>query len=262
MRPLTWSSLAALMVSVLVTSGCTTMSRGTMQRVTLVTDPPGASCTLSTQGEDASNGIAATPGTVEVRRSGKPLLVNCAKSDRLDVLEPFPNMGGEYDGLFAQQVQFVGSGVWTLGVTGGVDAIPLSSDAQRAARGILGVGTVLLWSLPVVGPIAWLSSTAVDAATGAYRGYPPGIAVLLPPAMFSDAGMRDAYFRGLEEAVDANGSGRRRVIEADCRPKLSSCTEYLRELDDQIAEQHKRIAQLRERTRIAATTPPAGAPAP
>jgi hypothetical protein len=249
MRPLTLSSLAALMVAVLVTSGCATAIRGTTQRVTLVTDPPGASCTLSTQGEEASYSIAATPDTVEVRRSSAPLLVNCAKPGHLDVLEQFPNIGGPASDSEAERMQFVGSGVLTLGVTVGVAATVVSTAVAGIGGGVLlaGAGLVVLPLFVLAAPIV----LAVDVATGARHGYPPGIAVLLPPSTFPDAAMRDAYFRRLDEAADAVGNEQRRAMNVDCQWKRFHCTENLRELDDRVAEQHKRIAHLRERTRVA-----------
>jgi hypothetical protein len=73
-----WSSLviAALLTTAL--SGCATASLGSRQRVYISSEPSGAECGLTREGEDL--GKVTTPGSREITRSRKPINVVCTKA--------------------------------------------------------------------------------------------------------------------------------------------------------------------------------------
>jgi PEGA domain len=59
-------------------TGCATVFEGTSQEVSVVTNPPGASCTINRQGM-AVGSIAATPATVNIRKSKYDIMITCSK---------------------------------------------------------------------------------------------------------------------------------------------------------------------------------------
>ncbi len=242
MRPLMLSCLMAL---VFVASGCATSIRGTTQKLTVATDPEGASCTLATLGEKDTYEIAATPGTVEVARSSKPLQVSCAKPGRLDVVEEFKNIGGAAADTEEQRMQGAGGVVLGAGAAVGVGA---AVGATVGATGTLlaasAVGIAQLAILPIM-----LVTVAVDTSSGAAYGYAPAIALLLPPATFPDAESHNAYFNALEENVLSGRKEARRKVEEEC--SYLTCESRLYMVDTKVDEQLRRFALLRERTRVA-----------
>jgi hypothetical protein len=71
---------ALLLVALL--PACATITTGTSQSIAVMTEPPGASCTLSRDG-----GVIAvvnpTPGTVTVSKSTRDIAVNCSRPGHL-----------------------------------------------------------------------------------------------------------------------------------------------------------------------------------
>jgi hypothetical protein len=59
-------------------SGCATVFEGTSQEISVVTNPPGAACSIDRQGM-AVGTIASTPATVNVRKSKYDLMIRCSK---------------------------------------------------------------------------------------------------------------------------------------------------------------------------------------
>ena len=59
-------------------SGCATLSHGTTQQITIATDPPGVSCTLTRQGLSLAK-VDPTPGIALVERGESDLLATCSK---------------------------------------------------------------------------------------------------------------------------------------------------------------------------------------
>ncbi len=253
MRPL---ALTCLMTLVFVASGCATSIRGTTQALTVATDPDGASCTLATLGEKDTYEIAATPGTVEVARSAKPLQVTCAKPGRLDVVEEFKNIGGAAADTEEQRMQGVGGVVLGAGAAAGVGAaVGATVGATGALLAASAVGIAQLAILPVM-----LVTYAVDTSSGAAYGYPPAIVLLLPPATFPDTDSHEAYFSALEEEVLSARKEARRKVEEDC--SFLTCESRLYMVDAEVDTQLKRIASLRERTHIAPAGELPSMPAP
>jgi hypothetical protein len=76
-------SLAALVVLVLLSTGCATITKGTSQTVTVDTDPSGAACTLTREAKTLGV-VNPTPGSVSIGKSSVPITVVCRKVDFLD----------------------------------------------------------------------------------------------------------------------------------------------------------------------------------
>ena len=61
-----------------VLSSCATLSHGTTQQISIATEPPGASCTLTRQGLGIAT-VDPTPGIALVERGESDLLATCSK---------------------------------------------------------------------------------------------------------------------------------------------------------------------------------------
>ena len=61
-----------------VLPGCATLSHGTTQQISIATDPPGASCTLTRRGLSIAR-VDPTPGIALVERGESDLLATCSK---------------------------------------------------------------------------------------------------------------------------------------------------------------------------------------
>ena len=59
-------------------AGCNTVTRGTTQKVTVLSEPSGADCAVE-QGSRAVGTVSPTPGVLEVDRSMDNLRVTCSK---------------------------------------------------------------------------------------------------------------------------------------------------------------------------------------
>jgi len=70
-------AVTALAVGILLSS-CATVVEGTSQQISVVTNPPGASCELERQGEVVGR-ISDTPDMVKIRKSKFDLTVRCRK---------------------------------------------------------------------------------------------------------------------------------------------------------------------------------------
>lgn len=71
---LTGALLAAMLSGAL--SGCASITKGSAQTVAVTTEPAGAACTLTREGQVIGE-INPTPSTVSVFKSGKPIIVTC-----------------------------------------------------------------------------------------------------------------------------------------------------------------------------------------
>jgi hypothetical protein len=63
----------------LTTAGCGTLITDTYQNVTIETDPPGASCQVTRDG-DPVNSLTNTPGVIHIDKSKNNLVVECRKA--------------------------------------------------------------------------------------------------------------------------------------------------------------------------------------
>lgn len=244
--------------------GCATLPEKRL-RLTVVTDPPGASCALAFEGQPMVYSIAATPGAVEVGDAAKPLTVRCVLTGRLEVDERYEHLG-----LIASELAESGSNVAGTGYAAGAAA---GSPARPRANGdvplplaffpsLPGEAGFVLLSLFLLTALAYAitpSDVSIDATRGFIDGNPPAIVLQLPPSTFPDMASRDAYFRVIEDRIDLAGADARRQIDAECK---TNCAWHRATIDVGVAARRQKIDALRGRTRIAATTPPAGAPAP
>jgi hypothetical protein len=67
----------AIVAAGLMLSGCSTVFEGTSQEITVITNPPGATCVLEREGLPISTVNA--PGTILVRKSKYDIMVKCNK---------------------------------------------------------------------------------------------------------------------------------------------------------------------------------------
>jgi hypothetical protein len=72
------SAVAAVAALGAAMSGCATVFEGTSQEISVVTNPPGASCSFERQGMQVG-AIANTPGTANIRKSKYDIVVKCDK---------------------------------------------------------------------------------------------------------------------------------------------------------------------------------------
>ncbi len=74
-------SLAAVAVMGGALSGCATVFEGTSQEISVITNPPGASCTFDRLSPEVTQVgvIASTPGTANIRKSKYDLMIRCTK---------------------------------------------------------------------------------------------------------------------------------------------------------------------------------------
>ena len=90
-RMLIWrATFFILAVTVLLSSGCATIVKGSSQGVTVKTDPPGANCELSKNGKSVGI-VNPTPGTVQLGKGASALDVICKKSGYLDANAKLPS---------------------------------------------------------------------------------------------------------------------------------------------------------------------------
>jgi hypothetical protein len=75
MRLMTVAALAALSVGL---SGCATIFEGTSQEITVVTNPPGASCIFERQGLTIAT-VAQTPAAATIRKTKYDITIKCDK---------------------------------------------------------------------------------------------------------------------------------------------------------------------------------------
>jgi hypothetical protein len=62
----------------LLVVGCSTITEGRSQNITVTTDPPGAKCKLERQGAVIAN-VDQTPGSVYVEKTKYDILITCEK---------------------------------------------------------------------------------------------------------------------------------------------------------------------------------------
>lgn len=233
-------------------AGCATTLRGTTQRVSVVTDPPGASCSL-VNGPGAAIVIIA-PGEAEVQRSRAPLDMRCVREGYLEAAERFDSALGAQGDTDEQRRRMT-----TAGVVGGAAYVGLSAITVTTMAPTLGGGAAIAGAGIVAAPVLALMvigmpvAGAIDLATGAAFGYPPQVTLTLVPAEFPDEGARSAYFDAIDRRLDQAREALRIDTAATCAKW--NCG-YLRDQDDAfIAAQRAKFAALRASTRIIAAPP-------
>ena len=110
--PLALASAAILSVAALSLAACSTIIEGTDQTVTVITEPPGAVCTLTRAGAPAAV-VNPTPGSVSLDKSAENVAIVCEKDGYLDAAGV---LASTFEGMTVGNVLFGG----LIGV--GVDA--------------------------------------------------------------------------------------------------------------------------------------------
>jgi hypothetical protein len=237
-----------ILVSIVALGGCATVVRGPFQEMQVVTDPPGAECSLG-NGRDASLVIVSpTPGNAQVHRDRTPLQVRCAKDGYLVGTESYEATRGNEGDTRGQRQQLLAGQVAIGGAIVGLEATALATAAPVAGgAAIAGAGLVaapLLVAALVAVPVAM----AVDYSTGAMFSYPSAVSVLLVPLEFPDELARAEYFATLDRRLDLADEAMRRYTAETC---WWNC-DFVRDKDDTvIAERRTRFAELRAKTTIA-----------
>lgn len=68
---------------------CATVTSGTTQNISMITDPPGATCQLQ-RGGGIIGIINQTPGTANISRSSQAITVNCTRPGSLPAVQTIP----------------------------------------------------------------------------------------------------------------------------------------------------------------------------
>lgn len=276
--------MPCMLAMAIATGGCVTTIKGTTQRVAVVSDPIGATCTLSNPRMEAPSIVASTPGEAVLRRDSTPVEVNCSREGFLDVTERHLPLTGRRviesqrrqvivanalllhleadDGAPASAVSAAEGQRQLLGRTGaaiGVASVALPVTVGASLVPTLGGGAVavgagavaalLLAGLIVAAPI----SLIVDVSSGAFNDYPTVMTVVMAPARFLDESTRDAWLLAVDRRLDTAAQAIREDTKADC---IVSCAQRGEDDEAFIAEWRARVADLKSRTKIAAGAAP------
>lgn len=96
--------MVGIAVLVALTSGCSTLTKGTSQTVTVNTDPPGAVCALTRDGKSLAV-VNPTPGSVSISKSSAAISVDCKKDKYVDAAG---TMASEFQAMTFGNVLFGG----------------------------------------------------------------------------------------------------------------------------------------------------------
>lgn len=96
--------LAAGAVAALALSGCATITKGSGQSVTVLTDPNGAQCKLDRSGMTLAI-VNPTPGSVQVEKSKDTITIRCSKEG---FLETAGTLDSEVQGMTFGNILFGG----------------------------------------------------------------------------------------------------------------------------------------------------------
>jgi len=80
------TSAAALLLCPFFTA-CATITKGGDQTVTITSDPPGATCTLSREGAVIA-AVSQTPGSVQLDKDKDTITVSCKKEGYFEAIQP------------------------------------------------------------------------------------------------------------------------------------------------------------------------------
>jgi hypothetical protein len=231
-------------IGLLMLGGCATAVRGTTQKVTVVTEPPGAECLIGNEKMDAPVRIAATPGEAEVRRDGRPLQLSCRRTGYVVHDERVEAVSASEVDDVAQRRAMNGSAV-LVGTAGvGIPTVAVTALTTGAGLGAAVALTPVFIGVAVLAPI----SVLVDATTGAYFGYPSLIPVLMTPDRFGSEGERAAYAADMHRRLDLADAALRADTAATCR--WGTCDRRNEEDEAYIAQRRKVLTASLAKTRI------------
>ena len=104
LMPLPFSRLAGLSLAALTLSACATITKGSDQSVSILTDPAGAECRMERDGMTIAV-VNPTPGTVQIDKSKHAVVVKCAADGYQDT---FATMASEFQDMTVGNVVFGG----------------------------------------------------------------------------------------------------------------------------------------------------------
>lgn len=90
--------LALLLVALL--PACATVTSGTSQNISVISEPPGATCQLQRDGSVVGV-VNPTPGTVNVSKSNRDMAVNCSRPGSLPAVQV---VRAEFQGMTAGNI--------------------------------------------------------------------------------------------------------------------------------------------------------------
>lgn len=238
--------LAAVVGSLglLMLGGCATAIRGTTQKVSVVTEPPGAECLVGNEMMDAPVRIAATPGEAEVRRDGRPLQLSCRRTGYVVHDERVEAVSAPEVDDVAQRHAMNGSAVLVGTASVGIPTVAVTALTTGAGLGAAVALTPVFIGVAVLAPI----SVLVDATTGAYFGYPSLIPVLMTPDRFGSEDERAAYAADMHRRLDLADAALRADTAATCR--WGTCDRRNEEDEAYIAQRRKVLTASLAKTRI------------
>jgi hypothetical protein len=244
--------LAAVVGSLglLMLGGCATAIRGTTQKVSVVTEPPGAECLVGNEMMDAPVRIAATPGEAEVRRDGRPLQLSCRRTGYVVHDERVEAVSASEVDDVAQRRAMNGSAVLVGTASVGIPTVAVTALTTGAGLGAAVALTPVFIGVAVLAPI----SVLVDATTGAYFGYPSLIPVLMTPDRFGSEGERAAYAADMHRRLDLADAALRADTAATCR--WGTCDRRNEEDEAYIAQRRKLLTASLAKTWIEASPAP------
>lgn len=243
-------------VALLMLGGCATAVRGTTQRVSVITEPPGAECLLKTRPMETAARIAVTPGEIEVRRDGWPLTLSCRRPDFIDHNEEVEAVEAARVDDESKRRMMTGSTVATSTFVAGATGLGITAATTGAGVGAAVAVLPVLAAVVVLAPV----SVMVDAFSGAFYGYPTVIAVQLTPASFQNEEARARYAVEVQARLDRSAKILWADTEATCR--WGYCSKLHEEDDAYIAQQRKIFMAALAKTRIESSPAAFAAPAP
>lgn len=104
MNVLTLSKMTVVIALGLTLPACSTIVEGTDQQVTVITDPSGASCTLSREGS-VIGVVNPTPGSIQVDKSKNAIAVRC---EREGYQPTAGTLSSEFEGMTFGNILFGG----------------------------------------------------------------------------------------------------------------------------------------------------------
>jgi hypothetical protein len=82
--------IAALLLLALVLPACATITTGTSHNLTVLTEPPGATCELR-RGDEVIGVVNPTPGSVRVSKSSRDVAIRCQRTGMADATVTLPS---------------------------------------------------------------------------------------------------------------------------------------------------------------------------
>jgi hypothetical protein len=226
-------ALLVMLTGSLLASGCATYRYGTHQSMTVVTDPPGASCAFERFGKVIAR-VDRTPGEARVERSLFLTRLTCSLEGHHDeTVELMTERAADIAARDPSQrdevvTDVMASAAYQLGST-----YVTGSAAIGASAPALGVG------FTIAGPLM----LAVDLVTSAWVGFRPPPVILLTRGRFDSEMERDDHFAIRRREYETQAAAMREEIANECW--RARCPYELRRFDRELSAKLERLEALR-----------------